>query len=93
MKGRWFGLVGRKVKLFPGHRQLLFLVLARLVKTEEEREWQTEHGCETSSKHPGMYIGVASLLRVHAGNRNVRLTSQIAGESHQNAPKRHRSIA
>lgn len=33
--------VGRMVEILRGHRQLLFLVLTRLVKTKEESEWQT----------------------------------------------------
>jgi hypothetical protein len=43
MEGKCFGMYGRMMKMLRGHGQLLFLVLARLVKTEEESEWQTSY--------------------------------------------------
>ena len=46
--------------ILRGHGQLLFLTLAKLVKTKEKSDCQTCCGCETSSKHPGIYIGGAS---------------------------------
>ena len=51
---------GRVIMILRGHGQLLFPTLAKLVETKDESDWQTCCGCETGSKHPGIYIGVAS---------------------------------